>query len=107
MLAKPALTVCISSAFVPQPKFGQYLQNVQDSEIPTYEAAAGFVSVSLLQRICVSYVELLVVSMWQSSEALVQFLQSRPTDVPRECCGAIELGTRIYEVAHNICQKRT
>jgi hypothetical protein len=49
---------------------------VQENEIPSYESAAGLISV--LPRPFVAYVEVMALSLWQSDEELTGFIESQP-----------------------------
>jgi hypothetical protein len=60
--------VRISSAVVPEHKATCYLEHVQAGEILSYEAAPGLISVSLLQRSLVAYVESMIISLWRSED---------------------------------------
>jgi heme-degrading monooxygenase HmoA len=57
------------------------------------------VSVSLLQRSFVAYVEVMKVSIWRSEEALRRFAENRPffADLKTEY-GSIQLDPRTYEL---------
>jgi len=88
----------ISSALVPQSQFGKYLEYVEKSVVPAYEVAAGLISVCLLRRTVVGYIELLTLSLWQSDEALTAFLESQPGPIGlRSDYGAIHMEPHAYE----------
>ena len=72
------------------------------------------VKVSLLERQLVAYVEMLMVSLWQSQEPLQQVLESLQLtmesqklmeDVKRKC-GVIEGEPRTFEVVLS-CERKT
>jgi len=62
---------------VPAHTLSRYLEHLEQFLIPRYEAASGLISVFLLQRPFVAYVELVTLSMWQSDEDMTRFLESR------------------------------
>jgi heme-degrading monooxygenase HmoA len=62
---------------VPLSVFTLYLEYVQGSEIPSYEAAPGLISVSLLQRSLVAYIEFMIISSWRSEEAMKPFVKKQ------------------------------
>jgi hypothetical protein len=70
--------VRISSIIVPESLYNLHLTKLQSAAIPQYEAAAGLVSVSLLQRPFVAYVELLTISLWVTEKAMTSFLEGQP-----------------------------
>ena len=72
------MTVYFASVIVPQPQASEYLEYLETSAIPTYESAAGLISVYLLQRSFVAYTELLTFTIWESDQALRQFVESQP-----------------------------
>jgi heme-degrading monooxygenase HmoA len=92
--------VQISSTIVPQSEFNVYLEHVTSSAIPNYQAPAGLISVSLLQRPFVGYVELAMLSIWRSEQALNRFVESRlATDNARSSpLGVIQLEPHTYEL---------
>ncbi len=66
--------------------------DAQTHEIADYESAAGLVSVWLLRRPFVPYVEVMTVSVWESEQALHQFIKSQAPcrlRVPRRKYSAI------------------
>ena len=93
------MIVQISSVVVPQSNLNDYLDHVRHNEILSYAAAPGLVSVSLLQRSFVAYVEVMTVSSWRSLEAMQKFAENL-----RFCANArveydsIQLDPRAYEV---------
>jgi hypothetical protein len=91
--------VRISVAIVAESNLNPYLEYVQRTEIPTYEAATGLASFCILHRPFVAYVELITISFWQSERALTQFLETqRPIPAATETFGAIRLEARNYTV---------
>jgi hypothetical protein len=84
---------------VPLSEITSYLEHVRSSEIPLYEAAVGLMSVSLLQRQFVAYVELMTISLWQSGGALKRFVEEQLlTDRALGDSGVIRLEARTFEV---------
>jgi len=67
--------------------------------VPQYQNSPGLVSVSLLQRLVVGYVEVLILSIWRSQEALDRFTahDSSGEDI-RTRFGAIPMEPHSYEV---------
>lgn len=97
--ARRTENVRISVAIVPESNLNPYLEYVQRTEIPTYEAAMGLASFCILHRPFVAYVELVTISVWESEQALTQFLEiKRPTPTATETFGAIRLEARNYTV---------
>ncbi len=93
------MIVHVSSVIVPHPQVSAYLEYVQMSSIPAYENAAGLVSVSLLQRPFVAYVELLTLSLWESEYALSQFDEVQSTtDGVRSQHGIIHFEPHTYQL---------
>ena len=91
--------VRISSVAVPESKASPHLEYVQTCEIPRYEGAKGFIGIYVLQRLFVAYVELMTIEIWQSEEALKEFVGDQsPADRPKCDCGAVQLPERIYDV---------
>jgi hypothetical protein len=93
------LIVRISSAIVSESELGSYFADLETSVIPNYEAARGMVTVYLLQRRFVAYIEVLTVSLWRSQDALGRFVESQSVteDVGRKY-GAIEVEQRSFDV---------
>ena len=93
MLARTCCTL------VSKPKFPEFLSYMQNSVLPHYQNSPGLMSVSLLQRVVVGYVELLILSVWRSQEDLDRFTanDSSAEDV-RTRFGAIPMEPHSYEV---------
>jgi len=70
---------------------------LQSNAIPAYEAADGLVSVSLLQRPFVGYVEVLILSLWVSEDAMARFLQGKPEVDGGKTDGTIRVEPHVYE----------
>ena len=83
---------------MPQTELTSYLDYVRSREIPDYEFAPGLHSVSLLQREFVGYVEVMIVSLWNSEKARHRFIEIEL--IPKEAGsgGVIQLEKRIYEL---------
>ena len=93
------MIVQISSVAVPQSVVSVQIENMRSRTIPTYQAAEGFVSLCLLQRPFVAYVELLMISIWESEPALNRFTASQlAVDVAERDHDIIRLGLRTYEL---------
>ncbi len=93
------MIVQISSVAVPQSVVSVQIDDMRSRTIPTYQAAEGFVSLCLLQRPFVAYVELLMISIWESEQALNQFTASQlAVDVAERDHDIIRLGLRTYEL---------
>lgn len=89
----------ISSVVVPKSNLNDYLEHVQKNELPSYAVAPGLVSVSLLQRSFVAYVEVMTVSNWRSDEALRRFAENRRFFANAKTeYGTIQLDPRTYEL---------
>ena len=93
------MIVRVSSIAVPASKLDRYLEHVEENELPTYETAPGLISVWLLQRPFVAYVEVMTLSLWQSGEALTGFIESQPEpiDLPNDY-GVIHMEPHAYEL---------
>ena len=72
------MIVHFASVVVPQLQASKYLEYLETSAIPTYESATGLISVYLLQRSFVAYTEVLTFTVWESDQALHQFVESQP-----------------------------
>lgn len=93
------MIVQISSVAVPQSVLSVQIENMRSRTIPTYQAAEGFVSLCLLQRPFVAYVELLMISIWESEPALNRFTARQlAADVAEGDHDIIRLGLRTYEL---------
>jgi len=88
-----------SCTLVSNPKFPEFLSYMQNSVLPQYQNSPGLISVSLLQRLVVGYVEVLILSVWRSQEALDGFTanDSSAEDI-RTRFGAIPMEPHSYEV---------
>jgi heme-degrading monooxygenase HmoA len=72
-----------------------------------YESAAGLVSVWLLRRPYVAYVEVMTVSLWKSTQALHQFMKSQVSEYRGGVdYGAVRMEARTYELATLLEGKR-
>jgi hypothetical protein len=87
----------ISSSIVLAPNLHQCLEHEQRDVIPRYEAAPGIISVWLLQRPFVAYIEFVVLSIWQSEKAMQEFLETHSLpDFVGE--GVIQLEPHTFEI---------
>ena len=88
----------VSSVVVPQSMVSVQVEDMRSRTIPTYQAAEGFVSLCLLQRPFVAYVELLMISIWESEAALNRFTARQfPVDGAKRDRAIIQLSLRTYE----------
>ena len=92
------MLVQISSVAVPQSVVSVQIENMRSPTIPTYQAAEGFVSLCLLQRPFVAYVELLMTSIWESEPVLNRFTASQLAVGVAEDHNIIRLSLRTYEL---------
>lgn len=88
----------ISSTVIRDSSLKEYLEYLRQGDIPSYEAAPGLVSVWLLQRPFVAYVEVMIISVWQSDEALKRFVANWTVDRATRECKGIQLEPRVYEL---------
>jgi len=87
----------ISTAIVPESKIASYLKYLECKEIPTLETVEGLVSVSLLRRDCVAYVELMTLTLWSCEPQALESIDSIADQVKKEY-GVVDLRTRNFEV---------
>ena len=72
---------------------------MQNSVLLHYQNSPGLVSVSLLQRLVVGYVEVLILSIWRSQEALDGFTANDSSaEEIRTRFDAIPMEPHSYEV---------
>jgi len=90
--------VRISASAVPESSLNDYLAHVERNEIPHYEGASGLVSVWLLERRFVAYVEVMTISLWRSEEALNEFVEKRRVDLASSGDRGIQLEPWIYQL---------
>ena len=89
----------VSSVVVPQSMVSMQIETMRSWTIPACQAAEGFVSLCLLQRPFVAYVELLMISVWESEPALNRFTASQlPVDGAERDHDIVHLGSRTYEL---------
>ena len=82
LLEAAGVIVQISSIAIAKSEIGEHLRRLQRDVIPAYEAALGIVSIQLLRRSLVAYDELLTISVWESEDVLVRFLETLPLGEP-------------------------
>jgi heme-degrading monooxygenase HmoA len=93
------MIVQVSSVAVPQSLVSVQIEDIRSRTIPAYQAAEGFVSLCLLKRPFVAYVELLMISIWESEPAWNRFTASQlPVDGAERDQDVIRLGLRTYEL---------
>ena len=67
------MIVRVSSEFVISGRIEDFLAKLQVEVIPTYTTADGMLSVLVLRRTLVGYCEIMIVSLWESNGAAIQF----------------------------------
>jgi heme-degrading monooxygenase HmoA len=93
------VNVRLSSTVVAVSELNLYTEHVQRTEITRYEKAPGLISVWVLQRPFVAYVELLTISLWESEQAIALFATTEPPgDQVKSHCSALRLDARAYEL---------
>jgi len=93
------MIVQVSSVAVPESLVSVQIEDMRSRTIPAYQASEGFVSLCLLQRPFVAYVELLMISIWDSEPALNRFTATQlAVDVAERGHDIIRLGLRTYEL---------
>jgi heme-degrading monooxygenase HmoA len=88
----------LSSVIVPSAQAEEYENELRTQLVPNYERAAGLISLHVLRRpLSNAFVEIVIVSIWQTGQALREFVSYRSIS---ECSanGIIRLGARTYEV---------
>jgi len=96
---KSKVIVQISSTAVPESRLSEYLKDVQNNELRSYERAPGLDSVCLLQRAFVAYVEVVIMSIWRSERDLKRFSESWPfRDRTVSEYGGIQIEPRVYKL---------
>ena len=89
----------ISSTAIPESRLTEYLKDVQNNELRSYELAPGLDSVCLLQRTFVAYVEVVIMSIWRSERDLMRFSESWPSrDRIVSEYGGIQIEPRVYSL---------
>jgi len=88
----------ISSIAIPKVKLPDYCEHMQQELIPRYESAPGLDSIHVLHRELVAYVEITLVSVWFSQEALSVFLDTRPFEHSSPEFAGIEFEPHTYAV---------
>ena len=92
------MIVRLSSAMVPLPKLNAFLDFVNSKEIPRYQRAAGFVRLFVSQRMCVSYAEVMIFSLWSCEERILKFAEEEPTvQTLKTAFDAIPMEQRTYD----------
>jgi hypothetical protein len=90
----------ITSSIVLETNSTAYRDLVQQVVVPRYEVADGLLSVFVVTRHLVAYVELDILSLWDSQQAMAQFASAEAltTGVGSDL-GVIHLDERTYTVA--------
>lgn len=68
----------LCSAFVIADRIQDFLAKLQREVLPSYTSADGILSVLVLQRALIGYNEVMILSIWKSSEAAIQFAHQQP-----------------------------
>ena len=93
------MIVRISSSVVPETNLGAYLAHVEGNEVALRASSPGLIAVWLLDRPFVAYVEVLVVSVWESEESMTDSMEKHPPmDEAKSDYGAIQLEARTYRL---------
>lgn len=92
------MLVRVSTVIVPENQFRAQLEHVREVLVPKHESASGLVSLAVLQRILVGYVELQVLSVWRSKDALLSFENHTSGHPDVWLSGCIRIGERTYEL---------
>jgi heme-degrading monooxygenase HmoA len=82
--------VRISSIAIPKIKLPDYFEHMQRELIPRYEGAPGLDSLHVLHRELVAYVEITLISLWDSEETWSVSLETRPFEHTSRKFGGIE-----------------
>lgn len=90
--------VQISTAMIPENEFQAQLGRVKGLLVARHKAAAGFVSLAVIQRTLVGYVELQVLSVWWSKEALLSFQKDTSRNSDAWLPGCVRIDDRVCEV---------
>ena len=94
------MNVRIASRFVLEDKASVYWEYLHDAIVPRYEVADGLLSVFVLKRQVIAYVELDILSFWESEPAMVRFVLAEELGIgPGSEHGAIHLEVRTYTAA--------
>jgi len=91
--------VRISSSVVPEANLGAYLAHVESNEVVLRASSPGLIAVWLLDRPFVAYVEVLVVSVWESQESMTDSIEKPALpDETKHDLGVIQLEARTYRL---------
>ena len=67
------MTIYMWHGIVPEARLSECLGQIRAVVIPIYRTAEGLTDVFVWQRVCVSYVDIRIVSLWHSPGALQKF----------------------------------
>jgi hypothetical protein len=95
--------VQILSYAVPEPNLGAYLEFVKRNELAFYESSPGLVDVWLLERSFVAYVEVLILSVWDSEKSMMGFVKKHSSlnEVKRDH-GVIPIAAHSYRLSASL-----
>ncbi len=90
--------VRIETTVVPQSGLNAFLAYVACEETPRYETALGLVCLFISHRVCVSYVEVMVFSLWSRDDLMSDFIKEQPpTGELKTSFHAVRLEPRVYD----------
>lgn len=68
----------VCSGFVIFDRIDEFLQRLRQQVLPAYVSASGILSVAVLQRTLVAYHEVVILSLWESRDAVFEFAGNDP-----------------------------
>jgi len=90
----------MSSCAVPEANIAAYLEFAKRNELVLYLSFPGLRAVWLLERPFVAYVEVLILSVWDSEESMMEFVRKHsPLDQQKSDHGAIAITTHSYRLS--------
>lgn len=66
----------VCSDFVISERIEEFLARLREQILPAYMSAKGILSVAVLQRTLVAYHEVIILSLWESPEAVFEFARN-------------------------------
>jgi hypothetical protein len=98
--------VRILSCAVPEPNRDAYLEFVKRNELAFYESSPGLVAVWLLERSFVAYVEVLILSVWDSEKSMMGFVEKHSSlDEVKRGHGVIPMAAHSYRLSASLSGK--
>jgi len=70
----------VCSEFVISTRMEDFLAKLRDEVLPAYISANGILSVMILRRALIGYTEVLILSLWESQDAVLQFASRESFD---------------------------